>query len=134
MFVFSLLEFLIHVGFDFLAESQHLVLLLLDEFGLSSDDLFLALHIILQDSAAYLHASAAAYTAPAARSQLERGVDLCANRLLASDRVLRSRLSEARARLQDNDAATALKAAYGPETWARIHEKGSIAQQYIPVA
>ena len=71
--------------------------MLQDRTGLSSDDLFLALHIILQDSAAYLHASAAAYTAPAARSQLERGVDLCANRLLASDRVLRSRLSEARA-------------------------------------
>lgn len=54
MFVFSLLESLVHVSLDFLSKSIHLVLLFLDQLGFSCYDFLVSLLEVLL-SLIFLH-------------------------------------------------------------------------------
>jgi transcriptional regulator GlxA family with amidase domain len=96
---------------------------LLKATGLNHDDLVLALHVLLREVGERMNTP---LTSMMSRTLGREDFELIFQQhvdKLFGDRILKERIASARDSLQDSNLATALKSAYGFETWALIHEK-----------
>ena len=101
---------------------------LMELTSLSLEDAFLSIHLVLRDVQSFNTPESDKFIEVSARNVWEQKIQESANKIFVN---VREHLETAKLELQDGKMINLIKAAYGFDTWANIHEKSLVGNDIL---